>query len=69
MKTFIASFLATLRVRTFSVSVGELGETVVIKDDVVTYENGTPVEGSMQIIQRNIGKVQTAICTIYFVIK
>ena len=69
MKTFIASFLVTLLVGTFSIPAGEPGETVIIKDDMVTYEDGTPVDGTMQIIRGNAGEVQTAYCTVYFVVE
>ena len=69
MKTIIATALATLLVGTFSVPVGEPGDTVIIKDDMVTYEDGTPVEGAMQIIRGNAGEIQTATCTVYFVVE
>ena len=69
MKTILATALATLLVGTFSIPAGEPGETVIIADDMVTYEDGTPVEGAMQIIQGNVGEVQTATCTVYFVVE
>ncbi len=69
MKTIIATAMATLLVGTFSIPVGEPRKTVIIADDMVTYEDGISVEGAIQIIQGNVGEVQTATCTVYFVVE
>ena len=71
MKTFIASALATILMASFSIPAGEPGntETYIIKDDIVTYEDGTPADGVMQTIRGNAGEVQTATVTVYFVVE